>query len=90
MPTTAEYATANKAIGATNALNELRERLFQAGLDTDYLEVVDAFRAEKYEEEQAAYAPIYAHLEQALPDAELEFMAPVKPYTVQVVASAAA
>lgn len=87
MPTIQEYALANKAIGATNALNELRERLYQAGLDADYMQVVDAFRTEKYEEEQKAKEPIWEYMSCALPAFTDE---PVAPYSVAFVAEAAA
>lgn len=79
--------TANRLIGATNALNELRERLQQAGLDYRYMEVVDAYRAEVYEDEQAAAAPLWGYCRQTAATLTDE---PVAPYHVAYIAEAPA
>lgn len=78
---------ANRLIGATNALNELRERLTQAGLDYRYLELLDAYRAEVYEEEQAAAAPLWGYCQRAAATLTDE---PVAPYRVAYIAEAPA
>jgi hypothetical protein len=58
--------TLRTANGAVNATTELRERLCQAGLDADYMSVVDAFLDEQRREQRRAMSPVLGYIAGAL------------------------
>lgn len=82
LPTTAQYAAANRAAGAQKAAHAFFQRLMKAEASPAAVALAETFCLEMDVAFTQAYEPIYQHLEAILLGASLSFDEPVAPYAV--------